>query len=127
MDGVELYFEKNKYKKAVFLLHQAAEHFYNTVLLVFTGYKPKTHNLDKLRQYAKQLSEDLFAVFPYPIEDKDEIHLFNLLKKGYIDARYKDDYVITADELEKLIERIYLMQTIVKTICLEKINSLAGE
>jgi len=124
MDGVLLYLDKKKYKKSVFLLHQAAEHFYNTVLLVFTGYKPKTHNLDKLRHYAKQLSQELFSIFPFPIDDSEEIHLFDLLKKGYVDARYKNDYDITGEELKKLIDRIYLMQTVVQNICMEHIDSL---
>ena len=108
---------------AAFELHQAAEHFYNTVLLVFTGYKPKTHNLDKLRQYAKNLSEELFAVFPFPEKDESDKHLFDLLKRGYIDARYKDDYLITAQELGKIIERIQKLQSVVKDICINKINS----
>ena len=35
-------YERGSLKKAAFELHQAAECFYNTALLVFTGYKPKT-------------------------------------------------------------------------------------
>jgi len=124
MDGVLLYQEKEKFRKSIFLLHQAAEHFYNTVLLVFTGYKPKTHNLDKLRHFTKQLSTELFTIFPFPVTDKIENHLFNLLKKGYIDARYKNDYVITKDELKILIDRIWQMQKIVQKICLNKIQSM---
>lgn len=104
-----------------FLLHQACEKLYNTVLLVFTGYKPKTHNLDKLRQYTKQLSEEIFAVFPFPIDDKIENHLFDLLKKGYIDARYKNDYVITQEEFSILLGRVKKMSEIVERISLQKI------
>ncbi|RFA27323.1 hypothetical protein CAI21_14915 [Alkalilimnicola ehrlichii] len=33
---------------AAFLLHQATERFYNAVILVYTGYKAKEHNLEKL-------------------------------------------------------------------------------
>jgi len=40
-------------KVAAFLLHQSAERTFNTVILVFRGYKPKTHNLEKLQRYAK--------------------------------------------------------------------------
>lgn len=125
MDAILLYQKKEKFRKAAFLLHQAAEHFYNTVLLVFTGYKPKTHNLDKLRHYAKHLSQELFLIFPFPVTNNEEYHLFNLLKRGYIDARYKDDYVITGNELQKLIERINEMEKVIEKICIEKINSFA--
>lgn len=123
MDAIILYQKKGKHRKAAFLLHQAAEHFYNTVLLVFTGYKPKTHNLDKLRHYAKQLSQDLFMIFPFPVKDDEEFHLFNLLKRGYIDARYKDDYLITEAELQTLINKVKEMETVVNRICTEKIES----
>jgi HEPN domain-containing protein len=109
----------------VFILHQAAESFYYATLLVFTGYKPKTHNLYKLRKQAKHLSEELFLLFPIET-NKEEKNLFDLLKRGYIDARYKIDYVITKEELNILIERIQMMKLIVEKICQEKIASLTG-
>lgn len=118
-------FHRNSYNKAAFELHQAVEHFYNTVLLVFTGYKPKTHNLDKLRQYTKHVSEELFSIFPFPENDEEEKHLFDLLKRGYIDARYKEDYLITKHEVSRLIHKAEDLQTIVQKICLEKISSFS--
>lgn len=110
-----------------FQLHQATECFYNTVLLVFTGYKPKTHNLQKLRNYAKHTSTDLYTIFRTPPSDEREFHLFDLLKRGYIDARYKLDYHITADELQALIEKVTRMQAVVEQICKEKINSFESK
>ncbi|RZL44711.1 MAG: HEPN domain-containing protein, partial [Pedobacter sp.] len=82
-------FNEGEYKLSMFELHQACECFYNTVLLVFTAYKPKTHNLDILRQYAKPLSKELFTIFPFPNDDDFETHLFDVLKRSYIEARYK--------------------------------------
>jgi predicted transcriptional regulator len=104
-------------------LHQVAESFYYTALLVFTGYKPKTHNLKKLRKQSKELSEELFLVFPVE-KNKTEKHLFDLLKRGYIDARYRSDYVITGEELFFLIEHLRKMEIIVEKICKEKIASI---
>ncbi len=115
-------YERGSLKKAAFELHQAAECFYNTALLVFTGYKPKTHNLQKLRNYAKHISSDLYAIFRTPILDEREYHLFDLLKRGYIDARYKPDYHITAEELRALIEKMIRMKDVVERICREKIE-----
>lgn len=112
--------EEGQYKIGVFILHQAAESFYYTTLLVFTGYKPKTHNLYKLRKQAKHLSEELFLLFPIETS-KEEKNLFDLLKRGYIDTRYKADYVITKEELTTLLERVQQMQSIVEGICKEKI------
>jgi len=38
------------YNLAAFDLHQATEKLYGTILLVFTRYKPSTHDLEKLSQ-----------------------------------------------------------------------------
>ena len=122
IDAINAY-NRESLNKAAFELHQATENFYNTVLLVFTGYKPKTHNLDKLRQYAKHISEDLFAVFPFPEKNEIDKHLFDLLKRGYIDARYKDDYVITKEELIRLLEKVETLKQVIQKICMQKISS----
>lgn len=120
---VQFNLEIREYKIGVFILHQAAESFYYTTLLVFTGYKPKTHNLYKLRKQAKHLSEELFLLFPIET-NKEERNLFDLLKRGYIDARYKSDFVISEEELSQLMIRINKMKTIVERISKEKIQSL---
>ena len=106
----------------MFYLHQATECFFSAALLVFTGYKPKTHNLAKLRNYAKHVSVDLYTLFRMPILNDYEFHLFDLLKRGYVDARYKLDYDITDEELKGLIDKVANMQEIVKTICEQKIK-----
>jgi len=123
LESVEIFLDKNKLKLGAFMLHQSAESFYYATLLVFTGYKPKTHNLLKLRKQAKQLSEELFLV--YPIESSNvEKHLFDLLKRGYVDARYKQDYEITKEELISLVDHVNKMKEIVEKICIGKINSI---
>ncbi len=123
LKSVAFNFQQEQYKIATFELHQATESFYYATLLVFTGYKPKTHNLYKLRKQAKHLSEELFLLFPIETS-KEEKNLFDLLKRGYIDARYKADFAITKEELAKLMERVKLMQSIVDNICKTKIESL---
>lgn len=116
---------KGDLKIAAFLLHQAAESFYYAVLLVFTSYKPKTHNLGKLRKQAKEISERLYLVFPAE-SNKKENHLFDLLKRGYVDARYRQDYFITKEEFEILLNRVKEMRFIVEEICINKITSISG-
>ncbi|MDP1763935.1 MAG: HEPN domain-containing protein [Sediminibacterium sp.] len=126
LKGVQFFLNEGELKIGAFTLHQATESFYYSTLLVFTGYKPKTHNLYKLRKQAKHLSEELFLLFPIETS-KEEKNLFDLLKRGYIDARYKVDYVITEEELSTLLERVRQMQTIVEKICKEKIASFEIE
>jgi len=113
--------QRQQLKIGAFNLHQATERTYNAIILVETGYKPKTHNLDKLKRYSKRFSEELESVFPY--NTPEEKHLFDLLKRGYIDARYKDHYEIRAEELAQLIERVSSLQIIAEKICQEKIAS----
>ncbi|MET0465213.1 MAG: HEPN domain-containing protein [Chitinophagaceae bacterium] len=114
-------FSEGDYKIGVFLLHQAVESLYNATLLVFTDYKHKIHNLWKLRKKTKHLSEELFQVFK-PETDNHEEHLFDLLKRGYIDARYMTDYVIIKEELGELIERVSKMVKIVEDLCTDTIS-----
>lgn len=122
LDIAEDCLSKGRLSMGAFQLHQATEYFFNTALLVFTGYKPKTHNLQKLRNYAKHISPDLYTIFRTPILDEREFHLFDLLKRGYIDARYKPDYHITTEELQALIEKVTRMQGVVERICGAKIG-----
>jgi HEPN domain-containing protein/predicted nucleotidyltransferase len=123
LDLAEQCFRRGKLKIGMFQLHQSAENFYNCVLLVFTGYKPKTHNLEKLRSYTKSISEELYSIFPDHPDDNEDKYQFELLKRGYIDARYKRDYAINLEQAENLFHRISKMKKIVDVICREKINS----
>lgn len=122
--GSTAYLERGNYRLGAFSLHQATESLYYTTLLVFTGYKPKLHNLWKLRKKTKQYSEELFTVFKAETS-KLEKDLFELLKRAYVEARYNQkNYHISAAELQTLIERIKIMALIVERICKEKIQSL---
>ena len=119
--GVEL--KRRKYKEAAFLLHQATERFYSVNLLVFTGYRPKCHNIETLGRRVSGCDPAFLKVFPRATKQQDEN--FKLLKKAYIDARYKKDYKITKKQLEYLAKRVKLLQRLTKKICGEKIESFA--
>lgn len=107
--------EQGENNNGLFILHQAAERIYNAVMLVFTGYKPKTHNIEMLYHYNKNHSKELAMVFPQNTEEEN--HLFKLLKSGYIDARYSKDFSITKEELQTLIHRVTLLRDIAEKIC----------
>lgn len=118
-------FNEGHLKIGAFELHQATESLYYAVLLVFTDYKPKTHNLWKLRKKTKPYSRELFEAFRAET-DKHEEHLFDVLKRGYVDARYRTDYVISTEELSSLIKRVALMVTIVERLCKDRISRFAS-
>ncbi len=110
------------YNNAAFLLHQATERFFTATILVFTNYKPKTHDLEELVRRASNLHPDFFTVFPRAT--KQQKRRFDLLRRAYIDARYKRDYKITKAELEYLAGRVRKLQQLTKNICREKITSI---
>jgi len=109
------------YKGAAFMLHQAAEHSYHTVSLVFTGYKPKLHDLEELGIKLNRLSPEFKGIFPQNTDE--EKRLFKLLKSAYVGARYDMSYKITKEELEYLAGRVKLLQDITEKVCKEKIKS----
>ncbi len=106
---------------SAFLLHQVTERLYSGILLVFTRYKPNTHDLCVLRKLANSVDYRLTQVFP--LDNAESKRLFKLLKKAYVEARYKPNYKITQDELVKLSVQIEDLKKLGELICHEKINS----
>ncbi|GAL87494.1 DNA polymerase beta domain-containing protein [Sporocytophaga myxococcoides] len=113
-------FQRESYKKAAFELHQATERYYTALLLVFTGYKEKIHDIEELGSQVEAISADFKNVFPRLTPEQDE--RFKLLKKAYIDARYKKSYSISKEDLEYLSERVEVLRDLVKTKCEERIR-----
>jgi len=113
-------FNRKSYSQAAFMLHQAAENLYNTVLLVLTRYKPNTHDLKKLSSRVTSVAPTFLQIFPQGTEEEKR---FELLRKAYVDARYNRNYIITEDELTWLAERVKILQGMVQEICQKKIAS----
>ncbi|WP_312790478.1 HEPN domain-containing protein [Sphingobacterium sp.] len=110
--------------EVIFNLNQAAEKLYGGLLLVYTGYKPKTHKLKVYRKYSKHIDENLNQIFKYPIDDTEEYRLFDVLNKAYLDARYQDDYYIDAKDLRKLISKVNKLEEVIIKLCEERIAQL---
>jgi predicted nucleotidyltransferase/HEPN domain-containing protein len=111
--------------EAAFLLHQATERLYHTVVLVFTAYKMKTHNIEDLGKRCGDLHPAFRNVFPRSTPEED--HLFKLLKSAYVDARYSSKYVVTADELRAIAMPVRDLRDRVERTCREKIAALGEE
>ncbi len=119
-DMFEYAFGKQSYKLAAFQLHQATERLYHTTLLVFTDYKPKLHDLDRLGVLASRLDIKFKKIFPR--ETDEERRLFNLLKRAYIDARYNMDFDISKIELEYLAKKVTTLKKLTDKICKKQIE-----
>ena len=89
---------------------------------MFTDYRPKEHDLKKLDLRVRNC-DARFHIFPR--QTKQEKELFELLKRAYIDSRYKmDQYNISQSELEYLAKRVMKLKDLTEEICLEKIAQL---
>src|SRR5262245_34035048 len=110
--------------QAAFLLHQAVERHYAATMLVYTGYKPKSHNIEDLANQAAAFHAALEGALPRT-EEEDK-RLFDLLKRAYIEARYSKSYSITSGELLVLRERVLDLAARVRRACAEQLASFCG-
>ncbi len=112
---------KRQWRLAAFQLHQAVERFYAAVLLVFTNYKPRIHDLEKLSHMVAGHDPAFLTVFPKATPEEKEC--FELLRRAYVEARYNPAYQITRAQLEYLAVRVRKLQRLTKRICEAKIES----
>jgi len=114
--------DQRYYKNAVFNLHQATERYFMAIQLVFTDYKPKTHDLEILNRQAGYADVRFKICFPNHTEE--EKRLFTLLVKAYIDSRYKLGYTVDAADLTWLGSRVQKLKELTEAICLERIGKM---
>ncbi|MGV1681683.1 nucleotidyltransferase and HEPN domain-containing protein [Sphingopyxis sp. NJF-3] len=113
---------KGRYKRAVFLMHQATESLYHCVLLVCTFYTPHVHNLGFLRTQAERI--DMRLVDAWPRELRSDRARFEKLKEAYVKARYSKHFRATEEEVRWLAERVEELGRAVHAICSERIAEL---
>ncbi len=80
--GARYYAGRAQLGHAAFSLHQAAERYYHAASLVLTGYKDRTHDLEKLDVKAAEQHPLLAGALPR--REPEDGRLFTLLKKAYI-------------------------------------------
>ena len=114
--------KRGDYNHSAFYLHQATERFFFCTLLVLTGYKPKTHDIERLNKLCSAQNNEFLRIFPHGSEEEKKC--FELLKSAYIDARYNKDYRITQEQLQYLITRVEILKTTTENICKQWIDGL---
>ncbi len=113
--------KREDYNKAAFDLHQAAEHSYKTVLLVFINYIPNEHLLALLSDIAEEENSSFANIFPR--ETEEEKDRFKLLDDAYIGARYDPKYRISKEDLEILAVYVKKLLDLTGKVCKRKIKS----
>jgi uncharacterized protein len=80
--GARYYAGRGQLCHAAFSMHQAAERYYHAAALVLTGYKDRTHDLEKLSKQAAEQHPRLADALPKTAPEDER--LFTLLRKAYI-------------------------------------------
>lgn len=124
MRSIRHAYDDKDFNIAAFFSHQACENLYHAIILTYTLYTYKLHDLEELIKAAKTHSLEIIKVFPRDTEE--EKRLFNLLLKAYIEARYNKYYVATKEDIEALIPRVELLAAITKEVCDNKIKEYAS-
>jgi HEPN domain-containing protein len=109
---------------AAFQLHQSTEAYYKTMLMVFTAYRPKQHNIEKLGNRCRNLHEDMGGIFSMDTPE-DKVR-FKLLKAAYVDARYSMKYSITREDLDILATHVRALRARTERICRAHIAALTA-
>ncbi len=116
---------RKDYKQASFYLHQATENFLRTIPMVFILYGYKDHDLEKLMNYCKKFTTEIFRVFPCDTEE--EKRLFNLLQRAYIESRYNSEFEITKEDIDALVPKVEMLRDIVEKVCREQLDYYASQ
>ena len=104
-----------EYTYCTFDLHQTVEHLIKAIPLVFILYGHKEHELDTLIEKCKAYTLELVKVFP--LDTEEEKHLFELLERSYIEARYNDKFVVPKEVVDALVPKVDLLFNIVEDVC----------
>jgi HEPN domain-containing protein len=117
--------DRSSYSIAAFELHQTAETLYKAVLLVFTGYLPKIHNLVELDRMSTRAAPELGSLIPADIPDRKR--LGRILSSGYVEARYKPTFTIARADLDALAAYVRAFHGRAEQACRARLAELAAE
>jgi HEPN domain-containing protein len=109
---------------AAFELHQVAETICKAVLVVFTAYLPKMHDLDELGRRCARACPNLRPVVPRDTPDRRR--LAALLRAAYVDARYSFAFEVSREDLEALARHVYAFRARAERACQARLAVLAA-
>jgi HEPN domain-containing protein len=109
---------------AAFVLHQVAETIYKAVLLVFTAYQPKLHDLDELGRRCARVAPGIGPLVP--LDAPDRKRLAALVRAAYVDARYSFTFEVSREDLEALAQYACAFRARAQRVCHERLAELAA-
>ncbi|MGC4070156.1 MAG: HEPN domain-containing protein [Polyangiaceae bacterium] len=121
--GAVYYAARNQNAPAAFCLHQAAERYLHGALLVYQGYKPKSHDLKALSIHAAKFHVALAGALPRT--EPADAHHFDLLRRAYIEARYSASFKVTTTELAAMREMVLDLAERMRTACAQQLRKMS--
>jgi len=122
MEAAESCYKNEYYNNTIFMLHQAVEQACITMIRVYIAYRSDMHNLSRLLNLCLCFSDEPSAIFPRKTDE--EQRLFQLLVKSYSDARYRDEYKITAQDAGVLCTQVRALIELTGDLCTGRIQYL---
>ncbi len=114
LEGAKDFFKKNKDDMVAFMLQQACEFGYRSLIIAFKGKDIKSHDLIVLRKHISIYEPKVIGLLNVKI--KKEIALLHLLNEAYVKARYDFTYQIGDDQLLVLVDATNNLLTGVKQL-----------
>lgn len=109
LNGAKYYLTVDQKESAAFILHQAVEHSLRALLYSLIGHSNYDHDLPKLLRQASLCAPELANEFPQNTEE--EKRLLVLLNNAYVGTRYRNNYVITDEEVKRVIVLVEHLQS----------------
>ncbi|EJZ20264.1 nucleotidyltransferase and HEPN domain-containing protein [Rhizobium sp. Pop5] len=113
---------KGRYNESAFLLHQAIEHAYSTLLLTVTNYGPPSHSLTFLRKLAE--GRDRRLIDAWPRDQQRYRAWFNTINEAYVKARYSKHFDVSKEALQWIAAQTAELHVLVDIVCKEHLVAL---
>jgi len=117
--------EEQQYGVAVFMLHQVVEQSCIALIRIHLAYRSDIHNLYRQLNLCNCFSSAPSELFLLGREENKR--LFDILVKSYSGARYKDNFTVLGADAEQLFVSASTFVKLTETMCIKKIEMLAGE
>ncbi len=108
------------YTTSSFMLHQAVENYVYAIILSASLYAPKGHNLTKIIKDSERFTDK--AILAFSTDNEDDKRLFKLLEDAYVQARYNKDFVVSKEDIDKLLLKVEQLRVDAQEVCLTYIE-----
>ncbi|MBS7565330.1 HEPN domain-containing protein [Mucilaginibacter sp. Bleaf8] len=104
MKGAIQYLGEHHYALALFSLHQAAESSLIGIIHAILGYRTSGHNLPRMIKLTLLFTDEIKRALE--LNTTEGVQLFNLLQRGYSEARYQPEFNLDEESVKLLKDKV---------------------